>query len=156
MDSSSLPIAQSDLQGFSGLCAGAITTLGRGGSDLTATVIGAALRLEEVQVWKDVDGESSIIEPCFCCLASNTSLYRTRMFLLFTCKLGLNAVDFFTTSWQCSILQTTEDLCCGHKSMTYIHTVAQKKKSPQCCPVRSADMRSPSGEWRASGAAVDV
>lgn len=35
---------------------GAITTLGRGGSDLTATVVGAALRLREVQVWKDVDG----------------------------------------------------------------------------------------------------
>ena len=35
---------------------GNITTLGRGGSDLTATVIGAALGAEEVQVWKDVDG----------------------------------------------------------------------------------------------------
>ena len=35
---------------------GAVTTLGRGGSDLTATVIGAALDLDEVQVWKDVDG----------------------------------------------------------------------------------------------------
>ena len=36
--------------------AGDITTLGRGGSDLTATLIGAACRAEEVQVWKDVDG----------------------------------------------------------------------------------------------------
>lgn len=35
---------------------GAITTLGRGGSDLTATMIGAALRVEEIQTWKDVDG----------------------------------------------------------------------------------------------------
>jgi len=35
---------------------GAITTLGRGGSDLTCTLIGAALGLSEVQVWKDVDG----------------------------------------------------------------------------------------------------
>lgn len=35
---------------------GAIATLGRGGSDLSATVIGAALKLSEVQVWKDVDG----------------------------------------------------------------------------------------------------
>lgn len=35
---------------------GFITTLGRGGSDLTATIIGAALRAEEVQTWKDVDG----------------------------------------------------------------------------------------------------
>eukprot|EP00210_Caulerpa_lentillifera_P009338 g8902.t1 len=39
-----------------GVNSGAITTLGRGGSDLTATVIGLALGLPEVQVWKDVDG----------------------------------------------------------------------------------------------------
>eukprot|EP00878_Enallax_costatus_P030964 GHUV01033785.1.p1 GENE.GHUV01033785.1~~GHUV01033785.1.p1 ORF type:complete len:392 (+),score=119.11 GHUV01033785.1:150-1178(+) len=39
-----------------GVHTGAITTLGRGGSDLTATVIGAAMELREVQVWKDVDG----------------------------------------------------------------------------------------------------
>ncbi|KAL9178258.1 hypothetical protein ACHAXT_001802 [Thalassiosira profunda] len=35
---------------------GRITTLGRGGSDLTATAIGAAIGVDEVQVWKDVDG----------------------------------------------------------------------------------------------------
>jgi aspartate kinase len=35
---------------------GKITTLGRGGSDLTATALGAAIRLDEIQVWKDVDG----------------------------------------------------------------------------------------------------
>ncbi len=35
---------------------GNITTLGRGGSDLTATMIGAAMHAEEVQTWKDVDG----------------------------------------------------------------------------------------------------
>lgn len=35
---------------------GSITTLGRGGSDLTATIIGAACGAEEIQVWKDVDG----------------------------------------------------------------------------------------------------
>ena len=35
---------------------GSITTLGRGGSDLTATMIGAAMRADEVQTWKDVDG----------------------------------------------------------------------------------------------------
>ncbi|TXG69797.1 hypothetical protein EZV62_004732 [Acer yangbiense] len=34
----------------------AITTLDRGGSDLTATTTGKALGLEEIQVWKDVDG----------------------------------------------------------------------------------------------------
>jgi len=33
-----------------------ITTLGRGGSDLTATALGASLGLDEIQVWKDVDG----------------------------------------------------------------------------------------------------
>jgi aspartate kinase len=33
-----------------------ITTLGRGGSDLTATALGSALALDEIQVWKDVDG----------------------------------------------------------------------------------------------------
>ncbi|CAM6084020.1 unnamed protein product [Calypogeia fissa] len=35
---------------------GATTTLGRGGSDLTATALGKALGLREIQVWKDVDG----------------------------------------------------------------------------------------------------
>ncbi|KAF4390491.1 hypothetical protein F8388_005988 [Cannabis sativa] len=34
----------------------AVTTLGRGGSDLSATTIGKALGLREIQVWKDVDG----------------------------------------------------------------------------------------------------
>ena len=35
---------------------GDITTLGRGGSDLSATAIAAACGAEEAQVWKDVDG----------------------------------------------------------------------------------------------------
>ena len=35
---------------------GSITTLGRGGSDLSATMIAASCKAEEVQVWKDVDG----------------------------------------------------------------------------------------------------
>ncbi|MFH1590726.1 MAG: aspartate kinase [archaeon] len=35
---------------------GDVTTLGRGGSDLTASVIGAAVGACEIQVWKDVDG----------------------------------------------------------------------------------------------------
>ncbi len=35
---------------------GIITTLGRGGSDLSATIIGAALNVDEIQTWKDVDG----------------------------------------------------------------------------------------------------
>ncbi len=35
---------------------GATTTLGRGGSDLTATIIAAALRADEVTIWTDVEG----------------------------------------------------------------------------------------------------
>lgn len=35
---------------------GAVTTLGRGGSDYTATIIGAALRANEILLWKEVDG----------------------------------------------------------------------------------------------------
>jgi aspartate kinase len=35
---------------------GSITTLGRGGSDLSATMIAAACKADEIQVWKDVDG----------------------------------------------------------------------------------------------------
>ncbi len=35
---------------------GIITTLGRGGSDLTATLIAAALNADEVWLWKEVDG----------------------------------------------------------------------------------------------------
>lgn len=35
---------------------GSITTLGRGGSDLSATMIAAAMQAAEAQVWKDVDG----------------------------------------------------------------------------------------------------
>ena len=35
---------------------GITTTLGRGGSDFTATIIASALDAEEVQIWTDVDG----------------------------------------------------------------------------------------------------
>ncbi len=35
---------------------GTATTLGRGGSDFTASLAGAALNAEEVQIWTDVDG----------------------------------------------------------------------------------------------------
>jgi aspartate kinase len=35
---------------------GEITTLGRGGSDYTAAIIGAALKAEAIQIWKEVDG----------------------------------------------------------------------------------------------------
>jgi aspartate kinase len=44
-------------QGFLGTApGGATTTLGRGGSDTTATLLGEALGAEEVQIWTDVDG----------------------------------------------------------------------------------------------------
>jgi aspartate kinase len=36
--------------------AGATTTLGRGGSDYTAALFGAALQAEAVEIWTDVDG----------------------------------------------------------------------------------------------------
>ncbi len=35
---------------------GDITTVGRNGSDLTASLLGAALGVEEVQIWSDTDG----------------------------------------------------------------------------------------------------
>jgi aspartate kinase len=35
---------------------GNITTLGRGGSDYTASIIGSALNVEEIEIWTDVDG----------------------------------------------------------------------------------------------------
>jgi len=38
---------------------GRITTLGRGGSDYTAAIIGSALKAEEIQIWTDVDGVKS-------------------------------------------------------------------------------------------------
>jgi aspartate kinase len=35
---------------------GVTSTLGRGGSDYTATIIGAALKADEIWIWSDVDG----------------------------------------------------------------------------------------------------
>jgi len=35
---------------------GVTTTLGRGGSDYTAAIVGAALAADEIQIWTDVDG----------------------------------------------------------------------------------------------------
>ena len=35
---------------------GATTTLGRGGSDLTASIVGAGISAAEIQIWTDVDG----------------------------------------------------------------------------------------------------
>src|SRR5690606_39454184 len=45
------------LQGFVGATAeGRTTTLGRGGSDYSGAILGAALDAEEVHIWTDVDG----------------------------------------------------------------------------------------------------
>lgn len=45
------------LGGFIGATeAGVTTTLGRGGSDYTAAIVGAAICAEEIQIWTDVDG----------------------------------------------------------------------------------------------------
>lgn len=44
-------------QGFVGATVqGQITTLGRGGSDYTASLLGAALDVDRVEIWTDVDG----------------------------------------------------------------------------------------------------
>jgi aspartate kinase len=45
------------LGGFIGATPGGVTTtLGRGGSDYSAAIFGAALDLDEIQIWTDVDG----------------------------------------------------------------------------------------------------
>lgn len=40
--------------------AGNVTTLGRGGSDYSASIFGAALDAEEIQIWTDVDGVMTV------------------------------------------------------------------------------------------------
>ena len=45
------------LGGFIGATAdGATTTIGRGGSDCSASIFGACLEVDEIQIWTDVDG----------------------------------------------------------------------------------------------------
>lgn len=47
--------------GFQGVCGnGSITTLGRGGSDTSATALGAALEAEVVEIYTDVDGVMTV------------------------------------------------------------------------------------------------
>ncbi len=44
-------------QGFVGRTPdGIVTTIGRGGSDFSASIVGAALGADEIQIWTDVDG----------------------------------------------------------------------------------------------------
>jgi aspartate kinase len=53
VESGRVPVSQ----GFLGSAPdGRPTTLGRGGSDYTATLLGAALEVERVEIWTDVDG----------------------------------------------------------------------------------------------------
>jgi aspartate kinase len=53
LTSNKIPITQ----GFIGATLkGVTTTLGRGGSDYSAAILGAALDAEEIQIWTDVDG----------------------------------------------------------------------------------------------------
>src|ERR1700745_1602719 len=45
------------VMGYSGATpSGQVTTLGRGGSDYSATILGAAMEADEVWIWTDVDG----------------------------------------------------------------------------------------------------
>jgi aspartate kinase len=44
---------------------GVTTTLGRGGSDFTASIVGAGIGAEEIQIWTDVDGILTC-DPRFC------------------------------------------------------------------------------------------
>jgi aspartate kinase len=56
-----LPLVESGrvpvVAGFAGCSTtGETTTLGRGGSDTSATLLGLALEVDEIQIWTDVDG----------------------------------------------------------------------------------------------------
>src|SRR5216684_364243 len=44
---------------------GVTTTLGRGGSDFTASIVGAGIGAEEIQIWTDVDGMLTA-DPTIC------------------------------------------------------------------------------------------
>jgi aspartate kinase len=54
------PLAQQRVVVMGGFIAatedGITTTLGRGGSDFTASIVGAGIGAEEIQIWTDVDG----------------------------------------------------------------------------------------------------
>ena len=53
LDAGVIPV----VTGFQGITSsGDVTTLGRGGSDTTAAILGAALRAEAVEIYTDVDG----------------------------------------------------------------------------------------------------
>jgi aspartate kinase len=55
-----VPLTESDIVVMGGFIAatvdGQTTTLGRGGSDYSAAIVGAGIEAEEIQIWTDVDG----------------------------------------------------------------------------------------------------
>lgn len=51
---------------------GEITTFGKGGGDLTAAIIGAALKVKEIQIWTDVNGVMTC-DPKVCKKAKSIS-----------------------------------------------------------------------------------
>ena len=56
LDEGTLPV----VTGFFGASqSGATTTLGRGGSDFSASILGNAVRADEIWIWTDVDGVMS-------------------------------------------------------------------------------------------------
>jgi aspartate kinase len=57
LDKGAVPV----VSGFIGATRkGVATTLGRGGSDFTASILGALLSAEEIQIWTDVDGMMTV------------------------------------------------------------------------------------------------
>ncbi|HVH86623.1 MAG TPA: aspartate kinase, partial [Terriglobales bacterium] len=67
LDNGHVPV----LGGFIGATQeGEPTTLGRGGSDYTASIIGAALRADRIEIWTDVDGMMTT-DPRICPDAQN-------------------------------------------------------------------------------------
>src|SRR2546429_4646806 len=60
LDNGTIPV----LGGYIGAAAGGVTTtLGRGGSDYTAALVGAALGAGEIQNWTDVSGVQTADPP---------------------------------------------------------------------------------------------
>ena len=85
---------------------GAIDNLQRGGSDYTASLIGAAIRADEIQIWTDIDGmhNNDLQEGCIKAVAAKDNItsikiVSSRMFLAsgFMCKV-FNVFDKYKTS----------------------------------------------------------
>ena len=80
---------------------GNITTLGRGGSDFTASIIAAAMKAQELQIWTDVSGMMTA-DPR---LVSNAKL-----FIKFLTK-----SDGIVAFWCESDLSANNSACYGYK-----------------------------------------